>query len=56
MAPVLSTGGDHLLRHLDRQRRLDREWLKALLADIQAKGIRDMADPAKLANSPETKR
>jgi DNA-binding PadR family transcriptional regulator len=56
MAPVLSTGGDHLLRHLDRQRRLDREWLKALLADIVANGIRDMADPAKLASSAETKR
>jgi DNA-binding PadR family transcriptional regulator len=48
MAPVLSTGGDHLLRHLDRQRRLDREWLKGLLAEIEANGIRDMADPAKL--------
>jgi len=55
MAPVISTGGDHLLRHLDRQRRLDREWLKALLADIEVNGIRDMADPAKLASSPETK-
>src|SRR3954451_18114332 len=56
MAPVLSTGGDHLLRHLDRQRRFDREWLKALLADIEANGIRDMADPAKLATGSETKR
>jgi DNA-binding PadR family transcriptional regulator len=56
MAPVLSTGGDHLLRHLDRQRRLDRKWAKALLADIEADGIRDVADPTKLAGSPETKR
>src|SRR3954453_4086843 len=48
MAPVLSTGGDHLLRHLDRQRRIDRDWLKALLADLDANGIRDVADPAKL--------
>ena len=26
LAPVLSTGGEHLLRHLDQQRRLDRTW------------------------------
>lgn len=48
MAPVISTGGDHLLRHLDKQRRLDREWLKTLLADIEANGIRDVPDPEKL--------
>ncbi len=28
MAPVLSTGGNHLLEHIDRQRRLDRDWVK----------------------------
>jgi hypothetical protein len=49
LAPVLSTGGDHLIRHLDRQRRGDREWLRSLLADIEANGIRDVADPSKLA-------
>src|SRR5438105_1082720 len=38
LAPVLSTGGEHLLRHLDKQRRLDRAWLKDLLADIRAHG------------------
>jgi DNA-binding PadR family transcriptional regulator len=48
MAPVLSTGGGNLLRHLDRQRRMDRDWLIALLADFEANGIRDVADPAKL--------
>jgi len=48
LGPVLSTGGDHLLRHIDRQRRLDRDWLKELLADIEAHGICDVADPAKL--------
>jgi DNA-binding PadR family transcriptional regulator len=51
LAPVLSTGGDHLLRHLDQQRRLDRDWLKNLLADIEANGIRDVADPSKLART-----
>ena len=49
LVPVLSTGGEHLLDHLGRQRRMDREWLKALLADIEKNGIRDVADPAKLA-------
>jgi DNA-binding PadR family transcriptional regulator len=45
----LSTGGEHLLRHVERQRRLDRDWLSDLLADIETKGIRDVADPASLA-------
>jgi DNA-binding PadR family transcriptional regulator len=49
MAPVLSTGGEHLLDHIGRQRRMDRDWLKALLADIVANGIRDVADAGKLA-------
>jgi DNA-binding PadR family transcriptional regulator len=49
MAPVLSTGGEHLFRHLDRQRRLDRAWLKGLLADIAAGRVRDVADPRRLA-------
>jgi DNA-binding PadR family transcriptional regulator len=47
-APVLSTGGQHLLDHLNRQRRLDRAWLGALLAEIEERGIRDVADPSKL--------
>ncbi|HEX7790401.1 MAG TPA: PadR family transcriptional regulator [Afipia sp.] len=45
----LSSGGDHLLEHIDRQRRLDRAWLKDLLANIEANGIRDVADPSALA-------
>jgi DNA-binding PadR family transcriptional regulator len=49
MAPVLSTGGEHLLRHIEEQRRLDRDWLKGLLADIEAGRVRDIADPAALA-------
>ena len=48
-ASRLMTGGEHLLDHIGRQRRLDREWLKALLGDIEANGIRDVTDPAKLA-------
>jgi len=50
MAPVISTGGDHLFKHLDKLRRLDREWLKGLLADIEARKVRDVPDPAKLGS------
>jgi DNA-binding PadR family transcriptional regulator len=49
LAPKLSTGGEHLIEHLDRQRRLDRTWLKELLSEIEAGGIRDVADPSRLA-------
>jgi DNA-binding PadR family transcriptional regulator len=49
LAPVLSTGGTHLLNHLDLQRRLDRDWLKALLTDIEKNGIKDVAQPERLA-------
>jgi DNA-binding PadR family transcriptional regulator len=48
LAPVISTGGDHLLKHLEKQRRLDREWLKGLLADIESRNIRDVPNPAAL--------
>lgn len=49
LAPVTSTGGTHLLRHIEGQRRLDRAWLKDLLTEIEKSGIRDVADPAALA-------
>ena len=49
LAPVISTGGDHLLRHIQEQRKLDRSWLKALLADIESHGIRDVPNPSMLA-------
>ena len=48
LAPMVSTGGKHLLEHIDRQRRTDRAWLEALLADIAANGISDVANPARL--------
>lgn len=51
MASRLSTGGEQLLDHIGLQRRLDRDWLKSLLADIEANGIRDVADPKALARS-----
>lgn len=50
---VISTGGDHLLRHLDMQRHLDRDWLKGLLVDVKARRVRDVADPNRLASSTD---
>ena len=47
----LSTGGEQLLDHIGRQRKLDRDWLKSLLADIEMHGIHDVVDPAALARS-----
>jgi DNA-binding PadR family transcriptional regulator len=49
LVPVLSTGGLHLLRHLSLQRRLDRRWLQALLADVTAGRVRDVPYPKRLA-------
>ena len=51
LEPRLSTGGKHLLDHVDHQRQLDRRWLKALLADIEANGIHDITDPAAIAQA-----
>jgi DNA-binding PadR family transcriptional regulator len=47
LAPLLSTGGQHLLMHLDQQRRLDRRWLRGLLADIVAGKVCDVSARAK---------
>ena len=52
LAPALATGGRHLLRHIEAQRRLDRDWMKGLLADIEARGVHD-ATP--LAERPSTR-
>jgi DNA-binding PadR family transcriptional regulator len=49
LALKLSTGGDHLLRHIEQQRKLDRAWTQNLLVEIEKNGIRDVADPKALA-------
>ena len=49
LAPVLSTGGLHLLRHLELQRRLDRRWLRAVHADVAGGRVRDVPDVRQLA-------
>ena len=51
LAAVTSTGSDHLLRHIEQQRLLDREWMKALLVDIETNGVRDVADPSRLSRN-----
>ena len=48
LASVISTGGNHLLGHLDEQRSIDRAWLKGLLADVAARRIRDVPHPEQL--------
>ena len=48
-APVLSTGGMHLLRHLELQRRLDRRWLQAVLADVANRRVQDVPNVRRLA-------
>lgn len=44
----ISTGGEHLLRHIEKQRLLDRDWLKGLLTDIRARRVRDVRHPEQL--------
>jgi DNA-binding PadR family transcriptional regulator len=42
----VSSGARHLMKHLELQRRLDRRWLKGVLADVISGRVRDMATPA----------
>jgi len=51
LEPIVSTGGEHLLRHIEKQRRLDRTWLKDLLADVQGRRVRDVRNPAQLGRT-----
>ena len=56
MAPRLATGGRQLFRHIEQQRRLDRDWLQDLLTDIEAGEALDAAQriesqPAKRPHS-----
>jgi DNA-binding PadR family transcriptional regulator len=48
LSPYLSTGGLHLLDHLDAQRRLDQKWLVALRSDVVAGAVHDVPDPERL--------
>ena len=36
MAPALTTGGELLFRHIELQRRMDREWLEGLLKAVES--------------------
>lgn len=49
LAPALSTGGRYLLDHVEQERLLDRAWLQELLAEIETVGVKDVADPRRLA-------
>jgi len=48
-AKMLPTGSRHLMQHMAEQCRLDLRWLRAVLADVEAGGIRDTPDPPRLA-------
>jgi DNA-binding PadR family transcriptional regulator len=50
LAPLLSTGSLHLLKHLDLQHRLDRKWLRGVLLDVERGSVRDVTDPKRLAS------
>jgi hypothetical protein len=56
LSPVLATGGEYLLEHLEKQRHLDREWLKDLLADVKARRVHDVANPKRLAAGASPRR
>ena len=49
LAPLLSTGALHLLKHLDLQHRLDRNWLRGVLVDVEKGNVRDVTDAKRLA-------
>jgi hypothetical protein len=46
---MLPTGSRHLMQHMAAQCRLDLRWLRAVLADVKARRIRDTPDPVRLA-------
>jgi DNA-binding PadR family transcriptional regulator len=56
LSPVLSTGGEYLLKHIEKQRQLDRGWLKSLLADVKARRVHDVANPKRLAAAASPRR
>ena len=58
MGPTLATGGRQLLRHIELQRRLDRDWLKDLLAEVEAgeKAGRDQPAGGAAGTSPNASR
>jgi DNA-binding PadR family transcriptional regulator len=40
MTNNVSTGGEYLFRHLERQRKLDRDWLNDLLREVESGQVR----------------
>jgi DNA-binding PadR family transcriptional regulator len=43
-----ATGSLHLLKHLELQHRLDRKWLRDVIADVERGRVRDVADTKRL--------
>ena len=48
LASAPATGALHLLKHLELQHRLDRKWLRGVLADTESGRVRDVADSERL--------
>jgi DNA-binding PadR family transcriptional regulator len=48
LGSTLATGGLHLLKHLELRHRLDRKWLRGVLADVDRGRVRDVADTKRL--------
>jgi len=47
MPPIVPTGFQHLFRHIEKLRLLDREWLLGLLADVEARQVSDAVHGSK---------
>ncbi len=48
LGSALATGALHLLKHIELQHRLDRKWLRGVLADVVSGRVRDVADLKRL--------
>ena len=51
LGSTAATGAQHLMRHLELQHRLDRKWLRGVLADVDGGRVRDVADPKQLTRA-----
>jgi len=55
LAPLLSTGGHHLMHHIEAQQQLDLKWLREVLSDVERGRVRDVPDPKRLASERSTR-
>jgi DNA-binding PadR family transcriptional regulator len=53
LSPMLGTGGLHLLRHLEAQRKLDLGWLRSLSADVDNGQVHDAPVYSNIRTEPK---